>query len=1217
MLFTVRHLNAQECDIQAEFTVMVENGNLDFQASDPNVPNATYTWAWTDDNGGSGGGNGITYSIPVPPLPTNVTMVLTVTNEFNEYTCSRIVQVLSICGEVAGFTAEEIGDCMIQFTPSMISGVTSHTWTFGDGSPDSHDIYPEYVYGQSGTYNVCHAVVIPLPTGEYKVVFCCQDVTVNCSTGGGETVKVIAECCRLNACFSGPNPTGSTHTWDFGDGQSSTDPPPVCHYYTNLSTYPAPAGTPVVTVTHCVTLNGTTTCNTLAANLVTPPTPAAIYVGEPGVSTPISVVSSVDGQELFPGNLLQGPYLQDPLTPLEVHVAGEFRISKSFTFQNDVNFCMDPCASMSVPHHRHLTFDDNIVVDNLDGCGLWRSIDLDYQSHFTSSNQVNIESSLYGIRTGNYNSVISLSDTRFVDNWVSMLLTRPFTLTRFDRNLFDNTDLLDPVPFLWFSPCYIPLPEPTPFTQLQAFAGIVTDNVTLNIPDMNNPPPGDLGESVFSNLANGIVMLNSHGNIQRCRFLNITDDVYGSLGGNGIRFRDNIGSHTLRQWGIGLNNLPTFDNCVTGIHVYSDNAINTLVQSQDNIMANMIFGYHFDDITGSLAGGSIVKNNDITASNRGVWVELNAPEFSISHLNIASNQVTNDGDESIGILLDDATPLPVTAMQDIKVIYNNVDLIEGRSGIETLNFRGALISQKNNVNVNDVSPSPNLPFPPIGIYLNGGRQNTVNCLNTVTGQYPGSNAAQHSIITDFSADNTITDNTFQNTRLGIQFRNPCGTQTWLGCNTMQNHEAGLDYWATAVTGHQGPNGTSRGNQWLGSWPFGTVGARHQSTDPSTIQASLYNAKIGSNQWPPSIEVVTTPIPWFSNGPSFYCPPPACLQAEPPVDSLNLTDTTIVNSGGLLPADEAALNREIRRYLYGKLAENPGLLASNSLMQGFMSDYGNDPEGLLYNTGQQAGNLFALDTGTVQLLEDNFNTIQAALAEIITIDSTLAADSIWTTADSLLLLSRQQWEDTIDVKGQSNEQINAQWLANRTAGAASVIASNNAITTDSIYDENEKTLLGIYLNTVVKSLPPTLVQKALIEGIAKQCPEVGGYSTYWARAWHSILTGVLIAPLGCEGVEERSQSEWPETDLKLTEARFSLFPNPAQQDVTIEYSLPADWEHPRLVISSIAGIAVAEYYVDPAISTLKLPVGDLPNGIYFLQIASGNKKTGVQNLIIIK
>jgi hypothetical protein len=187
---------------------------------------------------------------------------------------------------------------------------------------------------------------------------------------------------------------------------------------------------------------------------------------------------------------------------------------------------------------------------------------------------------------------------------------------------------------------------------------------------------------------------------------------------------------------------------------------------------------------------------------------------------------------------------------------------------------------------------------------------------------------------------------------------------------------------------------------------------------------------------------------------------------------------------------------------------------------------------------------------------------------------------------------------------------------RTTGAAAVIASNNSIAADSIYDENEKTLHDIYLKTVVKGLPLTLAQKAQVLSIAGQCPEVGGYSTYWARAWHSALTGVLIAPQGCEGVEERSQSE-ASIELKLPEAWLSIFPNPAQQNVTIEYSIPEDWEQPSLLVLNAIGNTVAEHHVDPALSIIKLPVGDLPNGIYFLQIASGKKKTGVQNLIIIR
>jgi PKD repeat protein len=83
------------------------------------------------------------------------------------------------------------------------------------------------------------------------------------------------------------------------------------------------------------------------------------------------------------------------------------------------------------------------------------------------------------------------------------------------------------------------------------------------------------------------------------------------------------------------------------------------------------------------------------------------------------------------------------------------------------------------------------------------------------------------------------------------------------------------------------------------------------------------------------------------------------------------------------------------------------------------------------------------------------------------------------------------------------------------------------------------------------------------------------------------------------------------------AIFKVSPNPAQQDVTIEYLLPVDWERPRLLISSATGTVVAEHPVDPALSILKLPVGDLPNGIYILQFQAGNAKSQLEKLIILR
>ncbi|MCF8246332.1 MAG: hypothetical protein K9J37_22710 [Saprospiraceae bacterium] len=1084
------------------------------------------------------------------------------------------------------------------------SNVISHHWEFGDGT-SSNEAAPVHFYPQTGFYIVVHTVTQSGPNGEIFVYTCLKGIWVECNGGGGGVIPTD-ECCRLKTCFMHPiQDPNYAYYWEFGDGKTSTEMNP-CHYYDNVSTYPVSmGGTPTVTVKRCYTpLGGVQTCLDFSVSLVSSQHPAAIYVGEPGLTTSIYVVSSIDGQPLFPGNSLQGPYNgPNGTVPKEVHIMGELQFNKSFDFLNFVDFCMDPCAGMVVEHHRNLKFDNNISVRNK--CCLWRSIDIDHSATFTSSNDNTIRGAQYGLRTKSDMAVMDISETHFDSNWVGIFLRHPLTISRFDNNTFvsDYTDPhCTPLPGIPPPSCDNEVQVMAQVPHLQrGFAGIVGKNTILNL------PAGSVGSNNdFTYMDNGIWLHDSDAEVRRCNFLEIKDLAYGSKSGNAIRSNIYNGSHSLRQWGNGTSITET----TTGIRMYADSYGNIL-DSRNNSITVSKYGYRLE-IGGTLAQGSVIRDNSIQSDLYGIDATKKNAENVPSHLSIAMNNVTvnNGTDEGIGILVNDAVPpIAATTIHDIHVLENGVTLNNGRTGIEVSNFRNADVAF-NVVHVNDTGGGGVDPFPPMGIYLEGGNKNLVRC-NTIIGTFPG--GAQHSIVTEKSYDNLISGNGLSSTAIGIDFRNFCGTTTDLTCNTMQNHLAGLRYWEDARTGNQ----YYKGNQWLGTWPQSTIGAWHLSTDENVIWDSKYRAKQGTNQWPPSIDVMITNPAWFTNaGNLVICNTGCDVMLQP--DSTNELDMAISSSNLSVPANSDIYNWDARRYLYGKLSANAVLANQSTAYSSFLNNQSSTTVGLLYNSAAQVHGLFNLSLSTSQALDANLAAIEAARTNISDMDASLASGILTEEQQASLLADKETELTNLANLQSSTTQIATQLASDRSTSAAAVISSNGGIAVTAQFEQNEKTLLDLYLNTDAKNLPATLAQKAQVLGIAQQCPESGGYSTYWARAWYCAMTGVVVKPSNCLYASERSSEGniLPQVVAEV-EGFFTLTPNPAQDFVLVQLGTDADWTDATLSLLDATGIIRMTEMIGQGRNEMNLPTTTLDNGLYWVSIKTQDGTFRLQRLAVIR
>jgi hypothetical protein len=82
-------------------------------------------------------------------------------------------------------------------------------------------------------------------------------------------------------------------------------------------------------------------------------------------------------------------------------------------------------------------------------------------------------------------------------------------------------------------------------------------------------------------------------------------------------------------------------------------------------------------------------------------------------------------------------------------------------------------------------------------------------------------------------------------------------------------------------------------------------------------------------------------------------------------------------------------------------------------------------------------------------------------------------------------------------------------------------------------------------------------------------------------------------------------------------KFKTYPNPVKDEITIEYSLPADSKDIKLIVRSIDGKLIREIQLKDYSGKLNLNTLNLQSGVYLYQIFYNNKDLTSNKVIIIK
>jgi nitrous oxidase accessory protein NosD len=888
---------------------------------------------------------------------------------------------------------------------------------------------------------------------------------------------------------------------------------------------------------------------------------------EPNFSNPgITLCDFFPNFQPDPGYAFSGTTLSSSL-PTQLVVGKKIRIDGEFIV-NTNDFQMLGCTlKMGSGSIIRVQANKNLKIQGskLFSCEMmWQGINIETSGgiEFTYNQ---IEDAQFAVRSGSSCS-IEVNGNNFNRNWIGLDLgltglSSNNCLFQFSNNWFRCSSALRP-----------PYPNQDPSPGPVSMAGIVMVGGTFI----------DISTSNFDTQRYGIITLGTFGSINSCRFTHMVNSPSptGLSPGIGIWAVWNSDLNIVGE-GNTPNSPLAFSDCQNAC--VTANGSNISVSS---CRANLI-GERAIHTTNMKNNRALVFNNRMespTTNNTGYVFEMdrsanlsdevhnNIMEFintvggirysgfsgAGANTSIVSQNILNlTANWSIGMDMHNVSRVHVTD--------NIISMNNGELGLHLFNANG---ENENEMSVRIVGNTIIAPLTKVDFHL------------------------------EDSGHTRFCDNHFIQGVDGLRVTGVCAG-TGLYANEFNTQTtAGLHYLSNATTGAQ----SHRGNYWVGTSPSQSS-AKHDGNNftdsPYFVNSSLSTPVSGGTYLPSNNHVG-----WFidQNSSLNACPPFAFTSNPIGIDDF---DINIANG-----EYETQVQSELdvwmaKRMLYQKLAENPSLRTSTSLMASFWQIHEQASIGKFYAVEKAIREIVA---PSKTLADSLLLTTQAAnqtRANLL-----IVLEGLKTNPSSQSLLS-QKYNLFTQLSLLQNKS--AAWKQQiNSLGAAKIPTAqtlNASISTTKVFELNEQFVNSVLLEHLASGDSTiSATRQATVRPIATQCPQVGGPAVGRAQVLLPACEQFNLHQLNGVCSEPRSVSRV--TTLGLS---CSVSPNPAHGAIEFSLSQSKSAEIYLLKVFDLSGKEVcrASFYE----SSYLLDTHSLPPGIYFYHIKPSEGQTFTGKFVI--
>jgi hypothetical protein len=165
--------------------------------------------------------------------------------------------------------------------------------------------------------------------------------------------------------------------------------------------------------------------------------------------------------------------------------------------------------------------------------------------------------------------------------------------------------------------------------------------------------------------------------------------------------------------------------------------------------------------------------------------------------------------------------------------------------------------------------------------------------------------------------------------------------------------------------------------------------------------------------------------------------------------------------------------------------------------------------------------------------------------------------------------------------------------------------NSSIAPEDQSQQNEKLVNEVYLATWAKDIYAlTQEQYEALYEIAQQNPLTGGPAVYTARVM-----------LGLDFYDEVSEERLALSNEGSAVKYLHVYPNPANNEVTVDYSIEGDKGFVYLI--DVTGREIMKQPLFEGTSSITISTTAVSSGIYYLRLMEGDQVVGNEKLVILK